>query len=122
MSEEPTTRAARLRAQSEDLIAQSNRRADARDWARRKATEITGTASTVDGDVAATVDHTGTLTHLTLSQRTRQIPPEDLARAITMVIRQATANARNQVRDVYVSLQNEGVIRDLPPFLPAAPD
>ena len=44
------------------------------------------------------------------------------AHAITAVVRQATADARNQVREVYVRLQNEGVIRALPPFLLPAPE
>lgn len=38
------------------------------------------------------------------------------------MVRQATADARNQVREVYVRLQNEGVIKALPLFLLPAPE
>ncbi|MGW6448767.1 YbaB/EbfC family nucleoid-associated protein [Lentzea sp. NPDC055074] len=122
MTEDAEARAARLRAQSEEGATAVDRRGQAKEWAEKQVAAVRGTARSQHGDVAATVDHSGLLLRLDLSPLTRQAKHEDLAHAITAVVRQATADARNQVREVYVRLQNEGVIRSLPPFLLPAPE
>lgn len=122
MTEDAEARAARLRAQSEEGVATADRRQQAREWAEKQVAAVRGTGQTEDGDVRATVDHSGLLLQLELSPITKQAKQDDLAHAITAVVRQATADARNQVREVYVRLQNEGVIRALPPFLLPAPE
>ncbi|WP_086663768.1 YbaB/EbfC family nucleoid-associated protein [Lentzea kentuckyensis] len=122
MTEDAEARAARLRAQSEEGVATADRRQNAREWAEKQVAAVRGTAQSEHGDVSATVDHSGLLLRLELSPLTKQAKHDDLAHAITAVVRQATADARNQVREVYVRLQNEGVIRALPPFLLPAPE
>ena len=122
MTEDAEARAARLRAQAEEGIATADRRQNAREWAEKQVAAVRGTAASEHGDVRATVDHSGLLLRLELSPLTKQAKQDDLAHAITAVVRQATADARNQVREVYVRLQNEGVIRALPPFLLPAPE
>ncbi|NGY57888.1 YbaB/EbfC family DNA-binding protein [Lentzea sp. NEAU-D13] len=122
MTEDAQARAARLRAQAEEGIATADRRQNAREWAEKQVAAVRGTAASEHGDVRATVDHSGLLLRLELSPLTKQAKQDDLAHAITAVVRQATADARNQVREVYVRLQNEGVIRALPPFLLPAPE
>lgn len=122
MTEDAEARAARLRAQSEEGATAVDRRAGAREWAEKQVAAVRGTAQTEHGDVRATVDHSGMLLRLELSPLTKQAKQDDLAQAITAVVHQATADARNQVRAVYVRLQNEGVIRALPPFLLPAPE
>lgn len=122
MTEDAEALAARLRAQSEEGAAAVDRRSQAKEWAEKQVAAVRGTARSEHGDVAATVDHSGLLLRLELSPLTKQAKHEDLAHAITGVVRQAAADARNQVREVYVRLQNEGVIRSLPPFLLPAPE
>ncbi|MET9225005.1 YbaB/EbfC family nucleoid-associated protein [Lentzea sp. NPDC003310] len=122
MTEDAEARAARLRAQSEEGSATVDRRRNAREWAEKQVAAVRGTAQSEHGDVTATVDHSGLLLRLELSPLTKQAKQDDLAHAITAVVRQATADARNQVREVYVRLQNEGVIKALPPFLLPAPE
>ena len=122
MTEDAEARAARLRAQSEEGATTADRRHQAREWAEKQVAAVRGTAQTEHGDVRVTVDHTGLLLRLELSPLTKQAKQDDLAQAITAVVHQATADARNQVREVYVRLQNEGVIRALPPFLLPAPE
>ncbi len=122
MSEDAEARAARLRAQSEEGAATVDRRQQAREWAEKQVAAVRGTGQTEHGDVRATVDHSGLLLALELSPTTKQAGQDELAHAITAVVRQATADARNQVREVYVRLRNEGVIRALPPFLLPAPE
>jgi hypothetical protein len=122
VTEDAEARAARLRAQSEEGAATADRRQNAREWAEKQVAAVQGTAQSEHGDVRATVDHSGLLLRLELSPLTKQAKQDDLAHAITAVVRQATADARNQVREVYVKLQNEGVIRALPPFLLPAPE
>ena len=122
MTEDAEARAARLRAQSEEGVATADRRQQAREWAEKQVAAVRGTAASEHGDVSATVDHSGLLLRLELSPLTKQAKQDDLAHAITAVVRLATADARNQVREVYVRLQNEGVIRALPPFLLPAPE
>lgn len=122
MTEDAEARAARLRAQSEEGAATVDRRQQAREWAEKQVAAVRGTARSEHGDVCATVDHSGLLLRLELSPLVKQAKQDDLAHAITAVVRQATADARNQVREVYVRLQNEGVIRALPPFLLPAPE
>jgi hypothetical protein len=122
VTEDAEARAARLRAQSEEGVATADRRQQAREWAEKQVAAVRGTAGSEHGDVRATVDHSGLLLRLELSPLTKQAKQDDLAHAITAVVRQATADARNQVREVYVRLQNEGVIRALPPFLLPAPE
>ncbi|MCG8921321.1 YbaB/EbfC family nucleoid-associated protein [Lentzea sp. CC55] len=122
MTEDPQARAARLRAQSEEGATNADRRLRAKEWAEEQVAAVRGTARSEHGDVTATVDHSGLLLRLELSPLTKQAKQDDLAHAITAVVRQATADARNQVREVYERLRNEGVIRSLPPFLLPAPD
>ncbi|WP_434443968.1 YbaB/EbfC family nucleoid-associated protein [Lentzea sp. E54] len=122
MTEDAEARAARLRAQSEEGATTADRRAQAREWAEKQVAAVLGTAQTEQGDVRATVDHSGLLLRLELSPLTKQAKQDDLAHAITALVRQATADARNQVRAVYERLRNEGAIRALPPFLLPAPE
>ncbi|RAS67128.1 hypothetical protein C8D87_103467 [Lentzea atacamensis] len=105
----------------EEGVATADRRQQAKEWAEKQVAAVRGTAQTEHGDVRATVDHSGLLQH-ELSPITKQAKQDDLARAITAVVRQATADVRNQLRDVYMRRQNEGVIRALPPFLLPAPE
>jgi hypothetical protein len=73
--------------------------------------------------VRVTVDHTGMLTELDLDpEALRQRQNTELARLIIDTVRQATANARDHVRDTYQGLVDEGAIRALPRNLLAPPD
>ncbi|OZM72206.1 hypothetical protein CFN78_16940 [Amycolatopsis antarctica] len=109
--------AERLRARTAELRTDSARRRQARDWAREAVAAVRGTAASQDGGVRATVDHAGMLLRLELAPEMRGSARDDLARAITAVIRNAAADARTQVREVYVSLLNENVIGELPSSL-----
>ncbi|WP_020670820.1 YbaB/EbfC family nucleoid-associated protein [Amycolatopsis nigrescens] len=115
-------RAARLRARTEGIREQALRKQQALEWAQRQTAAVEGTAASGDGLIRATVDETGMLTGLELAPRVQGTQPAELARAITAVVQCAAAHARNQIRDTYAGLQNEGVITELPSTLLPAPE
>jgi hypothetical protein len=113
--------AERVNAQSDHLRAKTSQRRLAREWAEKEVAAVRGTAASGDGLVRATVDNAGVLLELELSPLARRAGAVDLGLVITSVVQQAAARARNQVREVYSTLQNEGVIKALPPHLLSAP-
>lgn len=114
--------ASRLRATSHYLHDKALRHRQTVEWAERESAAVRATASAADGSVVVTVDPTGMLTELTLApEAMRRMTNTELAHLITDTARQATANARNQVRDTYQGLVDEGAIRRLPAHLLSAP-
>jgi hypothetical protein len=117
-----TSLSARLRTAVEHQHEKAIRRRKALEWAGEKVATVRGTAVSDDRNVRATVDPTGMLTGLELTpEALRDLGNTELARLITSVAQRATADARNQVRDTYQGLVDEGTIRQLPANLPPAP-
>jgi hypothetical protein len=115
-------RGAHLLARTEGMREMSTRRRQALEWAGEKTEALHATAASGDGAVRATVDHTGMLTDLELGPDAVRLPHTELAAQITAVARHAAADARNQVRDTYQGLVDEGTIRRLPRDLLPAPE
>ena len=113
-------RAAQLTAQSEELYSRVHRRNETLAAARAQAIGMTGSASSPDGAVRATVDAGGMLTGLVLTPAVQQLNVRQLAALVVSVTQEAAAQARGAVRLVYSPLQNEGVVRDMPVLLPEA--
>lgn len=112
-----------LRANAEHLEEKVIRRRKALDWAARETEAARGTATSADGSVRVTVDQTGMLTELDIDpEALRQRKDTELARLIVDTTQQATADARNRVRDAYQGLVNEGTLRQLPPNLLPPPE
>ncbi|TCP43865.1 DNA-binding protein YbaB [Tamaricihabitans halophyticus] len=116
-------RSARLLARSQELQNKTARRRQAMEWAEKQSATVTGTAASADGMVTVTVDNTGMVTGLELApDALRRGTSDQLARVITTVAQQATASARNQIKETYEGLVNEGLLGSAPPGLLAAPE
>jgi hypothetical protein len=117
-----TENVAALRAGAERLHEKAIRHRKALEWAGEKVETVRGVAASDDGNVRVTVDQTGMLIGLELaSDVLRESGNIELAKVITSVAQQAAADARNQVRDTYQGLVDEGTIRRLPANLLPAP-
>lgn len=84
-----------------------------------RAREITGTASSPDGSITVVVDSTGMLTSLDLG--TSRHANATLITQVTAAIQKAAARARAEVRNLYATLVDGGVIDELPDWLPEPP-
>lgn len=109
--------ASQLQAELEESLTTSARRRQARQWAEQQEAEVLGNAASEDGGVRATVDRGGMLLDLKISPMTLGQDPDMVADRVRHVVRKATADARTRVRQVYTSLQSEGLINNLPRFL-----
>lgn len=103
-----------LQAELSEARTNGARRKQARQWAEQKEAAVRGNAASDDGKIRATVDRAGMLLDLELSPEIRKLDATGVGELITKVVQNATADARSQVRQIYTSLQNEGMIRDLP--------
>src|SRR5439155_26996095 len=70
------------------------------------------------GSVQVKVDVGGMLTHLVLAPPALRGDPGELASLVMAVTQQAATSARATVREIYAPLRDEGIVRDLPVFLP----
>ncbi|MDQ3785614.1 MAG: YbaB/EbfC family nucleoid-associated protein [Actinomycetota bacterium] len=111
-------RARQLSAEAQHLYSITKRRKEALRSAEERARSATGEAVSQDGSVHASVDAGGMLTGLVLTPAALRKSPGELASLVTEVTRQATARARADVRQVYESLRDEGVLRSVPSLLP----
>jgi hypothetical protein len=117
-SAEINARAAQVTAHAAHLHTQAARRRATLDAAREQAVGVTGSASSPDGAVRATVDAGGMLTGLVLAPSVQQLNVRQLAALVLQVSQEAAAQARGAVREVYTPLRKEGVVRDMPVLLP----
>ncbi|WP_434449582.1 YbaB/EbfC family nucleoid-associated protein [Lentzea sp. E54] len=117
-SAEINARAAQVTEHAAHLHTRAARRRATLDAARDQAVGVTGTASSPDGAIRATVDAGGMLTGLVLAPSVQQLNVRQLAAALVQVAQEAAAQARGAVREVYTPLRNEGVVRDMPVLLP----
>ncbi len=109
-----------MREQVEQMLSDLQRRTEGLREAQAAAAEVTGEATSSDGRVRANVDADGVLGVLWLAPSVFDRPtPETLARPITDVVRQATADARARVAET-IAVFTEGSV-DLPDLVPGAP-
>lgn len=117
-SAEINARAAQVTEHAAHLHTMAARRRATLDAARSQAVGVTGSASSPDGVVRATVDAGGMLTGLVLAPAAQQLNVRQLAALVLQVTQEAAAQARGAVREVYTPLRKEGVVRDMPVLLP----
>lgn len=117
-SAEINARAAQITERAAHLHTNAARRRATLDAARTQAVGVTGSASSPDGAVRATVDAGGMLTGLVLTPAVQQLNVRQLGDLVLRTAQEAAAQARGAVREVYRPLQNEGVVRDMPVLLP----
>lgn len=111
MSETPMS-SAELREWSSHILTNAVRRRQAIEQATQDMARASGSATSPDGTVTATVDAWGALTNLAIHGH------EDLATTVTAVIREAAADARAGTRSTVESLMADGVLREPPVGMP----
>lgn len=108
-----------LREWSGHILTNAIRRRQAIDHATDSMAQATGSSTSPDGTVTATVDAWGALTSLRIHGH------EELARTVTSVIRDAAEQARAGTRSTVEELLADGVLREppvgMPPDLRAEP-
>jgi hypothetical protein len=107
-TDEARMTSAQLVERSAHVLTTAIRRRAAVEEAERAIATATGTASSPDGAVTATVDAWGTLTSLRVDGH------DALAATVTAVVRQAAEQARSGVRSTMEGLLNEGMLREPP--------
>lgn len=79
-------------------------------------------ASSVDDTVAVSVDSAGIVTEITLQPAAMRAKPDELARKLTEVIREAAAHAGKYTAEKIAPVTDiVGALPDLPDLLPGAP-
>lgn len=101
-----------LREWSGHILTNAIRRRQTIERATQAMAQATGSATSPDGAVTATVDAWGALTALRIEGH------EDLARTVTAVIRQAAEHARAGTRATVEELLADGVLREPPVGMP----
>ncbi|GAA2663787.1 MULTISPECIES: YbaB/EbfC family nucleoid-associated protein [Actinosynnema] len=116
-------RNAQLRDTLDSVMREVRQRTEALKDVQAAVAALSGRASSPDGSVTAVVDSTGVLDRLELGPRAfERSTPEQLARTITAVVRQAAGSVRDQVSGAMAPLAEDGEPRiDLPDILPGAP-
>ncbi|WP_440901201.1 YbaB/EbfC family nucleoid-associated protein, partial [Actinosynnema sp.] len=116
-------RNAQLRDTLDSVMREVRQRTEALKDVQAAVAALSGRASSPDGAVTAVVDATGVLDRLELSPRAfERSTPEQLARTITQVVRQAAGSVREQVSGAVAPLAEDGGrLVDLPDVLPGAP-
>ncbi len=107
-TDEARMTSAQLVERSAHVLTTAIRRRAAVEQAEQAIAAATGSASSPDGAVTATVDAWGTLTSLRVNGH------DALAATVTAVVRQAAEQARSGVRSTMEGLLNEGVLREPP--------
>jgi hypothetical protein len=107
-TDEARMTSAQLVERSAHVLTTAIRRRAAVEQAEQAIAAATGSASSPDRAVTATVDAWGTLTSLRVNGH------DALAATITAVVRQAAEQARSGVRSTMEGLLNEGVLREPP--------
>ncbi|GAA3841373.1 YbaB/EbfC family nucleoid-associated protein [Saccharothrix violaceirubra] len=115
-------RNARLRDTVDGLMRDLRERTDGLREAQEEIAGMAGEASSADGTVTARVDSTGLLDRLDLSSRAfERTTPEQLARVITQVVREAAGGVRERVSARMTPLTSDETMVDLPDLVPGAP-
>ncbi|MGH3861251.1 YbaB/EbfC family nucleoid-associated protein [Actinokineospora sp.] len=112
-------RATAITEQAEQIYSRTLTRKETLRSTRDAATRVTAEAKSGDRSVRATVDAGGMVTELALTHQALAMSPDDLAAVIIGVAQEAAGKARESVYGMYVALQNEGMIRELPVLPPA---
>ncbi len=90
-----------LRARFDDVFGQYQRLRSGLDEIQERLAEMRVEARSEDGLITATVDARGQLTDLRLDRRVyRETDPDRLSRAILTTVREATARAGDDVREL----------------------
>lgn len=118
-----------LRGQIDGMLADLRRRTAEIQEKQTEAAAKTHEVVSEDGVITARVDATGTLDQLLLSAKAfERTTPEQLARAITSVVREATGSAQQSLRSDFAALAEPPDLPDvfagapsLADFLPSGP-
>ncbi|GAA3362279.1 YbaB/EbfC family nucleoid-associated protein [Saccharopolyspora gregorii] len=103
-----------LRGQIDGMLADLRRRTAEIQEKQSEAAAKTHEVTSEDGVITARVDATGTLEQLLLSPKAfERTTPEQLARTITSVVREATGSAQQSLQSDFASLAETPELPDL---------
>ncbi|MFR9730236.1 YbaB/EbfC family nucleoid-associated protein [Saccharopolyspora sp. MS10] len=103
-----------LRGQIDGMLADLRRRTAEIQQKQTEAASRIHEVTSEDGVITARVDATGTLEQLLLSPKAfERTTPEQLARGITSVVREATGGAQQSLRSEFAALAEDPELPDL---------